>query len=427
MSSCSDNSYRQSIPKNSIALVSFDANKISGVNNATLLKAFLKIKNVDNCGIDLTQKIYLFESPDGNIGICAKVNSTSKLEEMLQKTGSKPTKFRDAFFTPVGNSWLAGYNSQSLLLIGPIAIARQEEVKAQMAKYLKQDEEKSILVSPIYLKLDSLESPIAMVAQAQAFPEQFIAPMMLGAPKNANPNDVLISAKMNIKNGCWEIAGRPFSLNKRINYQIEQSLKVYRPIKGKYIQSMPNTSLFGMFVNVDGNKFLPILQNNKQMQVLLTGVNQAIDLDNIIRSVNGDMCIKIPQYTKNCFNLSMAAQLTHSKWLADVDYWKQSVPQGGKIIDWGKNAYAYTNGNTSFLFGVTSDLQFFSGNSKEMALNSIKVSAKPIDKYVQNKIKGEKMVMVINMDGVDNKMLKMFQRLLKPVFGNVHTIIYKLD
>ena len=62
-----------------------------------------------------------------------------------------------------------------------------------------------------------------------------------------------------------------------------------------------------------------------------------------------------------------------------------------------------------------------------MALNSIKVSAKPIDKYVQNKIKGEKMVMVINMDGVDNKMLKMFQRLLKPVFGNVHTIIYKLD
>lgn len=61
LSSCSDAEYRQAIPKSSTALVSFDVSKISGVNSATLLKVLLRMKNLDESGIDLTHKIYLLD------------------------------------------------------------------------------------------------------------------------------------------------------------------------------------------------------------------------------------------------------------------------------------------------------------------------------------------------------------------------------
>lgn len=426
LTACSDISYKYAIPKNSVAIVSFDVNKISGVNNTTLLKALLHLKNLDKSGIDLTKNVYLFQSADGNIGICAKVESTQRLEKMFRLLQQTPTKFREAYFATVNNSWVAAYNDNALLLMGPVAPDKQDETKAIMAKYLNNNEEKSILASPLYQKLDSLDdSPMAMVAQAKAFPDQFIAPLMLGAPKGTTPADVLIAAKMNVKNGCWYIQGKPFSMHKPTNQAIDKAMKIYRPITQKYITAMPDTAAFGMFVNVDGKQFLPLLQNNKALQVLLTGINQAIDLDNIIRSVDGDMSIVIPQYKENKINMSMAAQLSHTHWLADVDYWKQSVPQGGKIINWQKNAYAYTNGTTSFYFGTTRDLQFYSGSNKITALASIHPSKQPLPINVQQQIKGEKMVMIINLSHTDNATLRMFTQMLKPVFGSIHTIIYK--
>ena len=203
--------------------------------------------------------------------------------------------------------------------------------------------------------------------------------------------------------------------------------KIYRPIQGKYIAAMPDTALFGMFVNVDGKQFLPILQNNKSLQVLLTGINQAIDLDNIIRSVNGDMSVVIPQYEQQNISISMAAQLAHSKWLADVDYWKQSVPAGGRLTDWNKHAFVYTNGKTRFFFGVTDNLQFYSGATPQEALNSIKASSHPFESSILHQIKGEKMVMIINVRDYRNERLSMITDLLRPVFGNIHTLVYKLN
>ena len=173
---CANESYQQAIPKESTALVSFDANQMSGINNKTLLRTILKMKNLDESGIDFTQKIYLFTSPDGNLGICAKVDNADKISTMLQRMGSESVSFRDAFFSTIRDSWMVGYNKQSLLIMGPIPLTKQEEAKATIAKHLQQDEEESILASPIYQVLDSLDSPMTLVAQAQALPDKIIAP-----------------------------------------------------------------------------------------------------------------------------------------------------------------------------------------------------------------------------------------------------------
>lgn len=424
--SCSNAEYRQAIPKESIALVSFDVSKISGVNNTTLLKALLRINSLDQSGIDLTQKIYLFVSPDGNMGICAKVQDTENLQKLFVKLNGNPTKYRDAFFSKVNDSWLAAYNDRSLLLMGPLPADAQEEMKGTMAKYLQQSEENSIMTSPIYQKLDSMNAPMAMVSQATALPEQFVAPMTLGVPRDATASQVFIVAEMNVEKGCWNIQGRPFSFNARINRTIEESFDVYRPITERYIRSMSADALLGMFVNVDGKEFLPLLQANKGLQVMMTGINQVIDLDNIIRSINGDMSVTVPNSSEGINRLAMAAQLAHSEWLDDIGYWKQSVPKGGRLEDAGKNTYYYADGKTKFCFGITDDLQFFSAGSREEAAGLFLKSSHQLPSYIQQQVIGEKLVVVVNLEGVDNETVKVFANLLKPVFGQLNTIVYKL-
>lgn len=426
LSSCSDGEYRQAMPKACAALVSFDVGKISGVGNATLLKVLLKVRNLDESGIDLTRKIYLFESPDGNLGICAKVQDKGKLEQMFTKMSGKPVKYREACFAQVGDAWLAGYNDRSLLIMGPLPVAAQEAMKGTMAQYLRQDEDNSVMASPMFGKLETISGSMAMVARAQALPKQLAAPMTLGAPKDADASQVLIAAEMSVENRRLTIEGRPFSFNQRINKEIEESFKVYRPITGAYLQSMSDEALLGMFVNVDGKKFLPVLQHDKGFQALLAGINQAIDMDNIIRSVDGDMCIIVPRYSGGAVQLSMAARLAHARWLADVPYWKQSVPQGARLVDAGKNVYSYSDGKTSFCFGVSEDKQFFSGSSRQEALASMGRARTPLPEQLRGEIKGQKMVMVIHFGDVRNETMKVFVDLLRPVFGPVNTMVYKL-
>ncbi len=164
------------------------------------------------------------------------------------------------------------------------------------------------------------------------------------------------------------------------------------------------------------------------------GINQAIDMDNIIRSVDGDMAIVLPTLSDDrhadddgCLSWRIA------KWLGDVDYWKTSCPAGAKIANWGKNAYFYTDGKTSFYFGVTDDKQFFSGSDELTAQYAVKPSNHPIDAKIQKLIVGQKLAMVINLakssdgngTGKDDA-ISTVTGLLAPVFGNLTSVVYTL-
>lgn len=439
LSSCSGSDYVNAIPSGSTALISIDMQKMAEKGDmsdkAALLKSLLHVEDVSDCGIDVEKKVYLFESADGNLGLCAKVKDEGDLEDWLnqlakgQKTCTPVTERKDFHFTVLKNTWLLGFSDEALLVMGPVVADAQAELQRQMIKYLKADEEQGVKGTPMFDCLDSIASPMAMVAQAQALPEKFVAPFTLGAPKDADASQVVIAADMSVNKGMLRIKGTTLSFNKEIDAALKDAAKNYRPIKGKYVKSMPADAMAGIFMNVDGAKFLPMMQSNKGIQQLLLGLNAAIDMDNIIRSVNGDMAIVMPSFSDSDLKMTMAAQLAHSKWLADVDYWKSSCPKGSKIADWGKNAFYFSDGKTSFYFGVSDDKQFYSGSDELMASYSIKPSNHPISQDIQKEIVGQKLAMVINFSKADtgNDAVSAITDFLSPIFGNLNSIVYTLQ
>ena len=437
LGSCSKTDYLNAIPSKSTALISIDVQKMAEnsrlEDKENVLKSLLHVDDASKCGIDVSEKIYLFESPDGNLGLCAKVADEGDLEDWVTALGKEKlctglTEKKGFHFSVLNHSWVVGFSDKALLVMGPVVADAQSELQRQMVKMLDADEEQGIKGTPMFERLDSMSSSLSMVAQAQALPEKFIAPFTLGAPKDADASQVVIAAEMEVKNGLFVMKGETFSFNKSVDAALKSATANYRPIKGLYVKSMPNDAVAGIFMNVDGKKFLPMMQSNKGIQQMLLGINTAIDMDNIIRSVDGDMAIVLPSFTDSNLRLAMSAKLGNSKWLEDVDYWKQSCPQGSSIADWGKNAYYYTDGKTSFYFGVTDDMQFYSGSDELMAQYSVKPSNHPIQAEIQKAVVGQKLAMVINLGKTEqgNDAFSAISGLLTPIFGKFDTIIYTL-
>lgn len=437
MSACSDNDYQNAIPSKSTAVISIDMSRLNGQeqeqNQEHILKTMLHVDDVSKCGLDVKEKVYLFETIDGNLGLCAKVADEGDVSNWLselsqQRISSTVTERKGFHFAVLKDSWLVGFSSKALLVMGPVVAEAQAEMQRQMVRYLNADEDAGIKSSKLFAQLDSIDSPMAMVAQAVALPEKFVAPFTLGAPKDADASQIVIAAGMDVEDGVLKIAGRTFSFNPSINQALVKSQQVFRPIQGDYVQSMPDDAMAGIFMNVAGSRFLPLVQSNQSLQTLLMGINASIDMDNILRSVDGDMSIVLPTLGADHMQMMMAARLSHAKWLSDVDYWKQSCPKGSTIGNWKSNAFCYSSGKTCFYFGVTDDKQFFSGNDEVSAESSIRPSSHPISKRVQNMIRGEKMVMVINLEksGGGGSAMQAVTGLLSPLFGQLTAVVYTL-
>lgn len=425
MTSCSNHDYLNAIPAESTMLISLNTAKMTGAGSQTLLKAFLHATNMNNTGIDISKPVMLFEDAQGNLGICAKTEDEKQLATLLRKMGVEIKESQGFHFAALPNHWMVGYSDVSALIMGPVLPAAQSEMKQLMTRYLKAKEDDGIVGTPMYDKLDSIDASMSMVCQAKALPEYLIAPFTLGAPQGTDPSQVIIAANLEIKDGCLWISGQTFSFVKRINEALQMAQASYRPISGKYVASMSQQDAAGLFVNVDGTKFIKLMTGNRGIQIMLSGINTAIDMNSIIKGVDGDLAIITPSLGQTSFQIMMAAKLKNADWLADVDYWKQSVPAGGIIGDWGRDCYYYRDGKTSYYFGVTPDWQYMSGVSEQDAQQSIKASPNPIPKKVQEQLKGQKMAMVVNLAGIgDNTGISSF---LKPLFGNVNTLVYTLD
>ena len=427
LSSCSRSEYINAIPAESQMLIRVSPAKLSGAKSPLILKTLLHLKNLDSSGIDLSQDVYFFEDGQGNFGICAKVNSENKLAKSLQDAGLSLTKRRDYKFAPLSSGWIIGFSDNAVLLMGPVVPAAQDDLITLMARYLGSDEEQGIKSSPMYATSDSIDAPMSIVSQTRALPEQFVAPFTMGAPKDADPADVILAAAMEVKKGRLLMHGKTLSYKKSINSAIDKAANVYRPIKGDYIKAMSQDDVLGLFLNVDGKQFHSLLIQNRAAIAMLAGINTAIDMDNIIKSVDGDLTLVTSSLGSDNLHMMMAARLSGAPWLADIDYWKKSVPAGGHIGDWGKNCYYYSGNGTTYFFGVTPDMQYMSGASPEEAKNSITTSLNPLPADLQEIIKGKKFAMVVNFKALDNSKAAAVTSLLMPMFGNINTIVYTMD
>lgn len=439
LTSCSDSEYLNVIPSGSQAVISFNlagmakTAHLTDASKANALKALLHINDPSECGIDITSKVYLFESPDGSLGLVAKVDDDGDMEDYFNKLSAtglcqKVTEQKGFKWTVLRESWVIGFSSKAMLVMGPAVGGAQGELKRTMAQYLDADEEDGIKETPLYDKLDSLDSDVAMVASVTALPEKIGTPFRLGAPADADPADVMIAATMQTSGGCLNITGTSFSFNGGVDKALKKATASYQPITGKFISSIPGNAAVAVLMNFDGTKYINLLRSDKGLRALLAGLNAVVDADMMIKSINGDVAIAVNSISGDKMTYTMASQLKSTAFLNDVGYWKQSLPSGAKLTDNGPNGYHLSNDSWNLFFGVKDNNMLYVSTNNELIPTVGKPAAKRLPANVINSIKGKRLCILLNIDAMaaDKPAVKSVMDVLKPIFGDFKSIIYSI-
>ena len=429
LTSCSSD-YRNAIPSDSTALISIDATDEELGKRLSLLNDLLDLDDPKESGIDFRDKVYLFETADGNLGLCAKVHDDKDLREVfvnLEKEGKaheESERQKCNFFT-VADKFIAGYNTNTLLIMGPVVAAAKGEAINLIARYLNQEAEDGIVGSPMMDKLDSLPSAMSIVAQATALPKQLSSVLTLGMPKDADPSQCILAADIDFKGEVIFIQSEPISFNPQLNKKLQSAYASLRPIGDKYLHSLSQKAIGGLFANIKGDDFLPLLQQSQSIWALLAGINAAIDMNAILKSIDGNVLISVPSFSVNSIGISLAAELADNKFLNDIDYWKQSVPAGSKLAEWQKNAYCYTSDNMSFYFGTTDGTkkEFYSGPTQAEAIASIHKTTTPLDKDVIASVAGKRLALIVSISALLPEKATMSTMML-PQMLKLRTVVY---
>lgn len=295
LTSCSNDDYTNSIPSNSTALIAVNAADFVGDKSpfASLLMPFVDNDEKRLKGIDLTKDIFLFTSGDGNLGMCAPLSDDDEFDDFLGRLATlgvikNHTENDGKDFYTFNDQWVIGYNDYTLLVMGPVTGADAEaKLTRRMTKLMEKDEDQSIKRSMIWQHLEEQKSHIRMVAQVSALPEQVASTVTLGAPQGTDPADILLEAELSYDDGTLLLTGTTCSYNPNIKQCLKKSQSQYRPITVDWQKVMGDTTLVGVFMNVEGKDFMPQLQKDKALNTMLIGTG-AYDR---IRDNNGDMAI----------------------------------------------------------------------------------------------------------------------------------------
>lgn len=295
LTSCSKQDYTNSIPANSTALIAVNAANFVGEQSpfSSLLLPFVDSNKKELKGIDLTKDIYLFAAGDGQLGLCAPVSDNYELHDFMKRLENlgvimNHTEKDDKDFYTFNNQWVIGYNDYTMLIMGPVTGADAEtRLTRRLEKLMDKDEGQSIKNTMLWEHLEERNSHIRMVAQASTLPEQMAATVTLGAPKGTDPADVLLEADMEYNDGTLLLTGNTCSYNPNIKQSMKKAQALYRPITVDWQKLMTDTTLIGVFMNVDGKRLIPQLQDNRALGTMLMGTN-AYDQ---IRTTNGNLAI----------------------------------------------------------------------------------------------------------------------------------------
>ena len=317
--SCSDSDdYMDAVPKKSPLVVSVDLMKYKGMDSNVFMRSLFHIHNMTTRGIDLAQKVYAFESPEGFYGLCCCVSDEDNLKELMGKNGFKLTDFRECTFSVLGNSWVVGFNAKSLLVMGPVTAGEQRNLMVKMASYLKQDADKGLRASDLVHQLDSIQEPMAMVAAMTSLPELMRSSLMLCAPKDMDANQLYYRAGISVSSDYVQVDGAIFAKNHKDDETIrDYQLRQMDILRGKYASYIDEHIFVSILLN-SKTTMTELTQGKNDFDKLFSALNVGSDINyrKIFDTSSGEMLVSVPTH-------SSQLHLLVSRLTAD---WHQFVP-----------------------------------------------------------------------------------------------------
>lgn len=292
MFSCSEEkNYEDAIPAECMAIVRIP----SSVDNSrakSMLSIFVGDERLADNGIDSSLPIYIFETPDGTISLCAKVSSSGEITDFLsslqkERKASEVKERRDVSYTLVNHNFLVAYNDDALLCTGPVLPASLQQQLSRFSRYLEMNADRGAGSGDMFSRLSDDGDVPSIIAKVSALPKQFVAPFLIGTPTGTSSSDILLHATAQCRDSVLILKGTTSSDNVLASQGIDRAMKMFRPISAD--DSTDDNTIVALYANVKGDDFISLLEANKDLSQTLSSNS----LREKLSAVDGNMLLSI--------------------------------------------------------------------------------------------------------------------------------------
>lgn len=244
-------------------------------------------------GIDLTKPVYAFASESGLTGIALSV----KDEEALLKAFSGISYASEE---QQGYQWIANRSSigcmdkDKLLLIAPAAETQQDALRAGMMRLMRQSRQDVPALDQANKQKGFLRVSAAVDGAGT-----------VGAGLSIGERDITLSTE------ATELAPA-----------VKGAAEVLSPSGGLLPTIGKEPPFAWLYMNVNGEKLLPVLRSNPQIRDVLTGLNVGVfDADLFLKAISGDVMVAVPSLNLLHPEVYGAVCVTSTDFLANADEW----------------------------------------------------------------------------------------------------------
>lgn len=369
------NGYERLIPAQAKAVLRLEPSRLQG--KAGDAGALVFALGLGTEGIDMSRAVFVFVAPNEYIGFVAAVSDEDALSAQIGKMAKRKKslsieKDGGRSWAWLTNGWMLTWDSGSVLAMGPGVAGERDVLRQTMSRMIESGE--AFSETDGYKRLVAQGGDAQLFARLDALPSPYNMLFRLGIPPACDPASVQVIASATLsKRENGSVSAKIICELVSENEETVRSIDSFEKGRGCIeppSKSVTDTTLFVMATRTQGRPLLELLRTDVTLRGLLMGLNQTIDADKMLGSVNGLLSVEISSLARDFTPAFCLKAETHTGGLmADADYWIESAVEQKKVRlnRTGENAYRLSGDGRTLCFGVDSTGSMLYFSSPDMA------------------------------------------------------------
>ena len=308
------------------------------------------IDNPESIGLDFTAPICVFQT--SSIYAVAKINDKetflSFLDDLKCDGFASSVRITDGLHSASLFDVCEAYFDDTALLF---CFSTDEYGNMPLSREAKRmfglEEDEMFVGTDKYKELQAVTADVA-VYHSYRLPEGKIE---LLSSLSCEPSKIVLSTNV-------------LNADKKIDEMLDEIDDHTYLVDGKFTDLHANPPFQFLNIGVDGEWLLKTIKSNQDAKSLLFAIERGIDIEKMIKSVDGDLAFVISDYVRlksdEIPEMTMLAKVKNTDFLNDVDYWMSSMADYGmKMQEIAENQYLLTLDGFTLNWGVTAENELF--------------------------------------------------------------------
>jgi hypothetical protein len=255
--------------------------------------------------IDLTKPVYAFSTESGKSGISMSLKDSKTFVQKISSAGFADEEQQGLRWRANG-SCIGCIDKDKLLVFAPVNESQQNELRPEMTKLMRQSKQNVPVLNNLADK-----GFLRISTALDNLPKEFTAAL----PQGINLHDARLNAAFGIGKKDITVSA---ALQTPKPLMEEDFL---RPIKGSPMNIGSADPLFSLCMNINGESLLNQLRKVPQIREALLGLNMAVDVDMMLKAIDGDVMLAVPKLDLQNPDIIFTASLANTDFLKNAEDW----------------------------------------------------------------------------------------------------------